>query len=266
MPRVLAVSFEPLGRLTYVDPGTADYAHGQAVLVATGDGVEVARCVWGPAEVDWSGELRACLGPATEPDLDRDVRNRRTRAEILAVTRRLVALHELPMRIVGVDFLDQSGDFDRQAVIYFEAPGRVDFRALLGDLARSLQARIDLRQIGPRDAAAITGGLGPCGREVCCAAMGPATEPISPGLARDQALPVNPTQLQGSCGRLMCCLAYESKLYADFRARAPRPGTPVTTDDGDGVVVGHIVPLDVVVVQIGTERVRCPVGRVCPRR
>lgn len=265
MPRVMAVSFEPLGRLSYVDPGAVEYAYGQAVLVPTGDGVELARCVWGPADVAWSGPLPTCLGPAGQQDFERDRANRQRRAEIAAVARRLIARHELPMRIVGVDYVDQSEDFDHQAVIYFEAPGRVDFRSLLGDLARALQARIDLRQVGARDAAALVGGFGSCGREVCCASMGPRRDPLPGGLAREQALPNNPTQLQGTCGRLMCCLAYEAPLYADFRARAPRPGTPVSTEAGDGVVVGHVVPLDAVVVQVGGERVTCPVGRVCPR-
>jgi cell fate regulator YaaT (PSP1 superfamily) len=264
MPRVMAVAFQPRGRLHYVDPGAGDYAYGEAVLVQTGDGAELARCVWGPADVAWSGAMLACLGPAADHDHERDVANRRRRAEIAAVARRLVARHELPMRIVGVDFLDQSDEFDQQAVIYFEAPGRVDFRVLLGDLARALQARIDLRQIGPRDAAALIGGFGPCGREVCCAAMGPARSPVPAGYVRDQSLQGNPTQLQGSCGRLMCCLAYENPLYVDFRARAPRSGTTVRTDDGTGVVVGHSVPLDAVVVQVEGERFTCPVNRVCP--
>jgi cell fate regulator YaaT (PSP1 superfamily) len=262
----MAVAYEPLGRLYYVDPGEAEYAYGQPVLVATGDGVEVAHCVWGPVDTDWSGPLEQCFGPAKAPDLRREVANRRRRAEIAAVSRRLIARHELPMRIVGVDFVDQSDQFDQQAVVYFEAPGRVDFRNLLADLARAVQARIDLRQIGPRDAAAIVGGLGPCGRECCCSLMGPLREPVPARLARDQALPNNPSQLQGSCGRLMCCLAYENQLYVDFRKRAPATGAEVLTDQGPGTVVGHVVPLDAVVVQVDQERFTCPLGRVCPAK
>lgn len=260
----MAVAFEPLGRLYYLDPGDAEYAFGDQVLVPTGDGVEVATCVWGPVETDWASPLEPCLGPAGQPELSRETSNRRRRAEIVAVARRLAARHELAMRIVGVDFVDQSDQFDQQAVIYFEAPERVDFRGLLADLARALRARIDLRQIGPRDAAAIVGGLGPCGRECCCALMGPRRQPVPPRLARDQALPNNPSQLQGTCGRLMCCLAYENQLYTDFRTRAPAVGTAVVTDQGAGVVVGHSVPLESVVVQIEAERVVCPLGRVCP--
>lgn len=264
MPRVMAVAFEPLGRLYYLDPGDVEYVHGDLVLAPTADGSEVARCVWGPTDVEWAGDLPQCLGPAAGRDVRRDAQNRRRRAEIAAVARRLIARHELPMRVVGVDFVDQSGEFDQQAVVYFEAPGRVDFRALLADLARTLQARIDLRQIGPRDAAAILGAFGSCGREVCCATIGPRRDPLPQGLARDQRLPNNPSQFQGTCGRAMCCLSYESELYADFRRRAPRLGTTVSTEQGEGVVVAHSVPLDSVVVQLEEGRVTCPAGAACP--
>ena len=207
MPRVMAVSFEPMGRLHYFDPGDLEVAYGQAVLVPTGEGVEVAHCVWGPAEVDWGADLPRCLGLAGADQLERDAANRRRRAEIAAVARLLISRHELPMRVVGVDFVDQSEDFDQQAVVYFEAPGRVDFRALLTDLARTLKARIDLRQIGPRDAAAILGGVGACGRDLCCASLGTPRAPMSLRLARSQELSTSPAQLLGCCGRLMCCLA-----------------------------------------------------------
>lgn len=266
MPLVMAVTFEPLGQLHYFDPAGFAISYGQAVLVPTGDGTEVARCAWGPTEVEWAGTLPACLGPAEPADLARDAANRRRRAEIAAVARLLIARHELPMRVVGVDFVDQSEAFDQQAVIYFEAPGRVDFRALLTDLAKALRARIDLRQIGPRDAAAIIGGAGNCGRELCCATVRPPREPTTLRLARSQDLTNNPAQLLGCCGRLMCCLAYEQPLYADFHKRAPGLGTRVDTPSGAGTVVGHSVPLEAVVVQLPGEQVTCPLGRVCPIR
>lgn len=263
MPKVIAVAFEPLGRLYYFDAGQFEFGYGQRVLVPTGDGTEVGQCVWGPVELEWSPELASCLGPATAPDLERDAANRVRRMEIAGVARTLIARHEVPMRVVGVDFVDQSTEFDRQAVVYFVAPGRVDFRALLVDLARALQARIDLRQIGPRDAAAIIGGYGACGREQCCSAMGPVSVPLSLRLVRSQALPNNPTQLLGACGRLMCCLNYEQQLYADFNQRAPALGSVVATPDGSGTVVGHSVPLDAVLVQVGLERITCTLGRLC---
>lgn len=261
---MIAVAFEPQGRLYYFDAGDLELGYGQSVLVPTGDGTELAHCVWGPAELEWPGELQPCLGRALDTDLERDAANRVRRASIAVVARNLIAQHELSMRVVGVDFVDQSEDFDQQAVIYFESPGRVDFRGLLGDLARALQARIDLRQIGSRDAAAIIGGCGGCGRELCCAAIGPPKVPLSLRMARNQDLPNNPSQLLGSCGRLMCCLAYEQKAYADFHRVAPAVGALVGTPEGTGTVVGHIVPLDAVLVQVDKERVTCPLARVCP--
>lgn len=262
MSRVIAVAFEPLGRLYYFDAGTLELGFGQPVLVPTGDGTELAQCVWGPVELDWSQPLPTCIGAAAPADGTRDVANRVRRAEIASIARSLIARHELPMKVVGVDFVDQSPDFDQQASIYFEAPGRVDFRALLIDLARAIQARIDLRQIGSRDAAAIIGGCGGCGRELCCAAIGPAKEPVSLRLARTQTLSNNPSQLLGACGRLMCCLTYEQKSYADFHAAAPTLGALVDTPDGTGTVVGHIVPLDSVLVQVDGERRTCALGCV----
>lgn len=262
----MAVTFELRGRYYYVDPGELSVSPGDRVLVPTGEGAEVATCAWGPAEVDWAGDLPACHGLADPADLERDERNRLRRAEIAEVARRLIDRHDLEMRLVAVDFVDQSDRFDQQAVIYFEAPGRVDFRALLSDLARALQARIDLRQVGARDAAALLGGVGLCGRDLCCALVAPPTEPISMRLARSQELPNNPTQLSGACGRLMCCLAYENPLYIDFFNRAPQVGAAVTTPAGEGTVVGHSVPLDAVVVRLADETVRCPVASTCPRR
>lgn len=266
MPQVMAVSFEPLGRLYFYDPGEREFATGQAVLVPTGEGSDVARCVWGPLDIEWTGELPQCIGPAEAGDLDRDNANRLRRAEIMAVSRALISKHELPMRVVGVDFVDQSEAFDQQAVIYYEAPGRVDFRSLLPELARTLRARIDLRQIGSRDAAAIIGGFGACGRELCCATIGAASKPMSLRLARTQDLSNNPIQLLGSCGRLMCCLAYENPMYIDFNSRAPQLGVQVDTPAGTGRVVGHSVPLDAVIVQLAHEQFTCPVGKACPAR
>ena len=263
MPRVIAVAFEPLGRLYYFDAGDLELGFGQAVLVPTGDGAELAHCVWGPAELDWSQDLQPCLGSADTADEARDTANRIRRMEIAGVARTLIARHELAMRVVGVDFVDQSDEFDQQSVIYFVAPGRVDFRALLVDLARALQSRIDLRQIGARDAAAIIGGYGACGRELCCSAMGPQRTPLSLRMARNQDLPSNPSQMLGACGRLMCCLSYEQQSYTDFHAAAPPVGAVVGTPDGTGTVVGHVVPLDSVVVQVATERFTCPLGRLC---
>lgn len=262
---VVAVTFQPRGRLYYFDPAGLELAYGQDVLVPTAEGAEVAQVAWGPAHTEWAGELEPIVGLADAASLSRDVGNRARRAEIAAVARALIAEHELQMRLVGVDFVDQSDQFDQQAVIYYEATTRVDFRGLLTDLARALRSRIDLRQIGARDAAAILGGLGSCGRECCCSLMGPPREPMSIRMARNQELH-GQQQVLGVCGRLMCCLSYENELYLEYRKRAPAIGDRVETPHGAGVVVAHDVPREAVVVRRGTERFSCPLGKVCPAR
>lgn len=263
MARVMAVSFERHGRLYYVDAGDLQVVAGEAVLFPTESGSEVARCVWGPTDVAWdSAGLPSCPGRATAEDLARDADNRRERAGALVTARELVAQHGLPMTIVAVDFLDRETDVDRLCAVYFRAPHRVDFRALLGDLARALRSRIDLRQIGARDVAAVLGGTAECGREFCCALMRPAPEPLNPRLARVQELPANPLQLAGGCGRMRCCVAYEHSQYVEFLDRVPAVGVEVVTPEGEGVVVGHQVPAGAVLVRTERGVVACPAASV----
>jgi cell fate regulator YaaT (PSP1 superfamily) len=272
MARVMAVSFERYGRLYYLDPGDGTYAVGDRVLVPTESGSEVAECVWAPEYVEdaeFDGvELPVCAGRAEQSHLDRDAENRRIRAQAKLVAKRLIKRHDLPMKVMGIDYLDSGTDFDQLIVIYFTAPHRVDFRALVGELARSLQARIDLRQIGARDAARLVGGLGNCGRELCCATFLTALEPVSLRMAKVQDLPPNPLRISGACGRLMCCLKYEHPLYVEFAREAPSLGTTVTTEEGEGVVVGHSVPSDSVLVRMSASgaTTSCSRASVCGSR
>ncbi|MDO5678503.1 MAG: regulatory iron-sulfur-containing complex subunit RicT [Propionibacteriaceae bacterium] len=265
----MAVAVERHGQLHYLDPGTRAYAVGDWVRYPTDDGVEVAQVVWAPEEVDaFDGELPVCAGPATPADRSRDEENRQVRADAQRIAKDVIAKHGLPMKVVGVDFLDQSRDYDRLVAIYYTAPHRVDFRQLLGDLARALDARIDLRQIGARDAARIVGGVGQCGRELCCTSFLKDFEPVSMRLARVQGLPANPLQISGACGRLMCCLKYEHPLYIDFLQQAPSIGEHITTTDGEtGQVIGHDVPSNAVTLRHPNgEIIRCPLESVCSVR
>ena len=152
--------------------------------------------------------------------------------------------------------------------IYFSAPHRVDFRALVRDLAGRLSGRVELRQVGPRDEARLQGGIGPCGRDLCCATFLKDFEPVSVRMAKDQDLPVNPLRIAGACGRLMCCLKYEHPLYQDFHANAPKVGEQVDTPEGPGVVAGHNVPGDKVVVKLTADGRKCACTRasVCGSR
>src|SRR5690349_2549212 len=262
---MMAVSFERYGRLYYLDPGAHSPAIGDKVLVPTDSGPEVAECVWAPQWVpDDIDGLPVCEGIATDDDLARDESNRKRRAEGRLASRRLIREHKLPMKITAVDFIGAENVF----VVYFSAPHRVDFRALVRDLGGRLKARVELRQIGARDEARLQGGIGPCGRDLCCATFLKDFEPVSVRMAKDQDLPLNPLKISGACGRLMCCLKYEHPLYQEYNAKAPAVGSAVETPAGDGVVVGHNVPSDTVVVRLAASGRRCACSRadVCSPR
>src|SRR5215216_1822008 len=270
MPRVMAVSFERYGRLYYLDPGERAYSVGDRVLVPTESGPEVAECVWAPEWVEEEGlsDLPICAGPAGPEHLERDATNRRRRAEAKLAAKKLIKRNQLPMKVVAVDFIDSGIDFDQLVVVYFTAPHRVDFRTLVSELARTLQARIDLRQIGSREAARLVGGLGNCGRDLCCATFLKDFEPVSLRMAKGQDLPPNPLKISGACGRLLCCIKYEHPLYADFARQVPAVGQRVTTDEGEGTVLAHQVPADSVVIRMnanGTTRT-CSLAAACGAR
>src|ERR1039457_254878 len=262
---MMAVSFEQYGRLYYVDPGPYMPAVGVKVLVPTDGGAEVAQCVWAPQWVDeYVAGLPVCAGLAGDEHLARDEVNRSRRAEARVAARGLVREHGLPMKVIGVDYVDSQSVF----TVYFSAPGRVDFRALVRDLAGRLHSRGELRQIGPRGEAGVEGGLGPWGRDLCCSTFLKDFEPVSVRMAKDQDLPVNPLRIAGACGRLMCCLKYEHPLYQDFRKDAPPVGASVTSPAGPGTVVGHNVPSDTVVVKLAADgrAHACPKASVCGSR
>ena len=265
MGMMMAVSFERHGRLYYLDPGAYTPAIGDKVLVPTDSGPEVAECVWAPQWIsDDVGGLPECAGLATEGDLEQNETSRRRRAECRVAAKRFIRTNGLPMKVTAVDYVHATNAF----TIYFSAPSRVDFRALVRDLAGQLRARVELRQIGPRDEARLQGGIGPCGRDLCCATFLKDFEPVSVRMAKEQDLPVNPMRIAGACGRLMCCLKYEHPLYQDFRKNTPRVGQAVETPEGPGTVIGHNVPADKVVVKLSADgsACACPRASVCGSR
>ncbi|GAC1326335.1 MAG: hypothetical protein NVSMB13_11060 [Mycobacteriales bacterium] len=266
MALVCAVSFERYGRLYYFDPGVHQPTVGAKVLVPTDEGPEVAECVWAPQYVDAPiGGLPALVGLAAPEDLERDEHNRRRRAEAKVATKRLVRDNGLVMKIVGIDYVSARNAF----TVYFSAEHRVDFRALVRDLAKTLSARVELRQLGARDEAKVQGGIGSCGRDLCCATFLKDFEPVSVRMAKDQDLPLNPLRISGACGRLMCCLKFEHPLYQEFKADAPAIGQQVDVPDGPGTVVGYSVPSESVVVRLtdGGRRCACTKASVCgPRK
>ncbi|WP_085948583.1 MULTISPECIES: PSP1 domain-containing protein [Protofrankia] len=265
MPMMCAVTFSPRGRLYYADPGPYSPKVGDKVLIPTDAGPEVAECMWAPQWVsDDIGGLPVLAGMAQTADIERYATSRRRRAQARVAAKRLIREHELPMKVVGVDHIWAENMF----TIYFTADHRVDFRGLVRDLARTLAARIDLRQLSARDSARIQGGIGSCGRDLCCATFLTDFEPVSIRMAKDQDLPLNPMKISGACGRLMCCLRYEHPLYEQFKAKVPAVGARVSTPDGDGRVVSHDIPRDQVMVRLDAGGGRCACSRasVCGSR
>jgi len=265
MGLICAVTFTDRGRLYYADPGGLTPAVGEHVLYPTDEGPEVAQVMWAPQWTsDDIGGLPVLVGMAAAPDLDALAEGRRKRAVGRVAAKRLIREHGLPMKVVGVDHVLGAN----RTVIYFSAPHRVDFRALVRDLGSTLKGRVELRQLSARDEARVIGGIGSCGRELCCATFLVDFEPVSVRMAKDQDLPLNPLRISGACGRLMCCLKYEHPLYQDFAERAPGVGSCVSTPEGEGTVVAHSVPSDSVVVRMSEDgrRSSCALASVCSSR
>jgi cell fate regulator YaaT (PSP1 superfamily) len=271
MGMLCAVSFNRYGRLYYLDPGDLRPSVGDHVLVPTDDGPEVAECVWAPQWVDEdTAGFPRLAGMASDNDLRRDEALRKRKAEAKVAAKRLIREHGLPMKVVAIDHVQEGGGGTSGArtTIYFTAPHRVDFRSLVRDLGATLRCRVELRQLSARDSARVQGGIGSCGRDLCCATFLTDFEPVTIRMAKDQDLPLNPLRISGACGRLMCCLKYEHPLYQKFQASAPAIGTRVSTPAGDGKVVGHSVPRDSVVVRMDADGSRCSCSRasVCGPR
>ncbi|HCT76570.1 MAG TPA: hypothetical protein DGT23_08275 [Micromonosporaceae bacterium] len=278
MGMLCAVAFNKYGRLFYLDPGEFSPRVGDKVLIPTDDGHEVADCVWAPQWVDedTSGFPRLA-GLAQDVDLRRDEVIRQRKAEARIAANRLIREHQLPMKVISVDHTpgteevppeEQPWGAGPRTTIYFTAPHRVDFRSLVRDLGATLKCRVELRQLSARDSAKVQGGIGSCGRDLCCSTFLTEFEPVSIRMAKDQDLPLNPMRISGACGRLMCCLKYEHPMYQDFHATAPAIGEQVSTPEGDGRVVGHSVPKDAVVIRLNADgsRTACPKASVCGSR
>ncbi len=252
MPVVVGIRFKDSGKTYYFDPnGIEALAQGDHVIVETVRGPELAKVAHAPRLVDPEeivGELKPVLRRAEPLDFERLTRLNSRQDELLARCAEKIQEHGLPMRLVKAEY---SFDGSR-LTFYFTAEKRVDFRALVRDLARTFRTRIELRQIGPRDEAKLLGGIGPCGRLLCCATFLPDYARVSIKMAKDQDLPLNPTKISGVCGRLLCCLSYEHEQYVTVKSRMPRKGTWVQTPDGPGEVVGVNVLRETVIVALAS--------------
>lgn len=246
MPTVVGIRFKKACKIYYFDPAETGVAKGDFAIVETARGVEYGEVVIGPREVEDKqivSPLKPVMRKATADDDMKLAENKIREKEAFNICLRKIKNHGLPMRLIDVEFT-----FDVNRIIfYFTADGRIDFRELVKDLAAVFRTRIELRQIGVRDEAKMLGGIGSCGRPLCCATFLGDFEPVSIRMAKDQSLSLNPTKISGICGRLMCCLKYENHMYCKHgcngcgrreRIEIPKMGSKVVTTMGEGKVVG----------------------------
>lgn len=231
MTKVIGVRFRQAGKIYYFSPGMYDdIVAGQHVIVETARGVEYGNVVLGIREIEDEcvvQPLRAVIRVATPEDDEKEAVNREKEKEAFKICLEKIKKHNLDMKLIHVEYT-----FDNNKVLfYFTADGRIDFRELVKDLASVFRTRIELRQIGVRDEAKLMGGIGVCGRPLCCATYMPEFVPVSIKMAKDQNLSLNPTKISGVCGRLMCCLNNENETYAELTNNLPSVGDLVTTPE-----------------------------------
>ena len=238
---IVGINFREAGKIYYFTPGALKLAEGDRVIVDTARGTEMGT-VKIPnkmiSEDEIVSPLKEITRRATKEDISRDAKNHEMEFEAALICKKKIAAHGLSMRLVGVEYT-----FDNSKLIfYFTCESRVDFRELVKDLASTFRTRIELRQIGIRDAAKLMGGLGVCGRKYCCAGFLSDFVQVSIKMAKEQNFSLNSAKVSGACGRLMCCLRYEHETYEDALKVTPPVGTIVMTGEGEGTVI-EIKPL-----------------------
>lgn len=256
MIKVISVRFRTAGKVYFFDPLDLEIEKGQHVIVETARGVEYGLVVRGICEVDESkvvSPLKPVLRVATAEDDAQDARNQEKKEEAFRICQEKIRKHELDMKLVEAEYT-----FDNNKVLfYFTADGRIDFRDLVKDLAAVFKTRIELRQIGVRDEIKFMGGIGVCGRVLCCHSYLSEFVPVSIKMAKEQNLSLNPTKISGVCGRLMCCLNNEEEIYEELNRKLPNVGDHVMTTDG---LSGDVQSVNVlrqrvrVIVEMGDEK------------
>ncbi|AFU16169.1 stage 0 sporulation protein [Bacillus toyonensis] len=234
---VVGVRFKKAGKVYYFDPNQFDISENEFVIVETVRGIEYGKVVITKKQVDENDvvlPLKKVIRIANENDRTIVDENKHAAKEAYQVCQQKVVEHNLDMKLVDVEYT-----FDRNKIIfYFTADGRIDFRELVKDLAAIFRTRIELRQIGVRDEAKMLGGIGPCGRMLCCSTFLGDFEPVSIKMAKDQNLSLNPAKISGLCGRLMCCLKYENDEYEAAKEQLPDLDQRIQTPHGTGRVIG----------------------------
>ncbi len=237
MTEIIGVRYKSGGKQYYFDPRGTQVPVGTGVIVQTARGLEFGECTLANAEVEDEQvvqPLQPMVRIADDTDLDVIARNRQKEARAMQVCQEKIQQHGLDMKLVDVDYSFEGN----KILFFFTSDARVDFRALVKDLAGTFRARIELRQIGVRDEAKMLGGLGICGQPFCCSAFLNEFQPVSIKMAKTQNLSLNPTKISGTCGRLMCCLKYEQEAYEDLVKKSPKMDSFVETPDGAGTVSG----------------------------
>ncbi|MDO4798476.1 MAG: regulatory iron-sulfur-containing complex subunit RicT [Coriobacteriales bacterium] len=267
MPTVIPVKFSHAVRDLWFDAGTTGALEGDHVVCSTERGTEIGLATSNPREMSeqelsktiGNATLKPVLRVATEADLNLADRLARKGDETFPTFRRLVSESGLDMKPVAVEYLFGG----EKVVCYFAAEERVDFRQLVRDLSRELHERIDMRQIGVREEAAVVGGFGHCGQELCCARFGLSFEPVSIRMAKEQDLPLTSNKISGACGRLMCCLRYEFEAYRDFKGRAPKRNAVIDTPLGKAKIVEYDTPKEEICMRIENGKiVRIPLAEM----
>ena len=252
MVEIVVVKFKKSGKLYYFDPAGLKIPRGSYVVVETARGVELGVVTSSNKEINDENivsPLKPVLRIATQKDLDTAKANEQKEKEAFKICLEKIAARKLDMKLVDVEYtFDQS-----KILFYFTSDGRVDFRELVKDLASVFRVRIELRQIGVRDEAKMLGGLGICGRKLCCSSHLGGFEPVSIKMAKEQNLSLNPTKISGTCSRLMCCLKYEQEAYEDLLKTTPSVGSYVKTPEGKGVVSDVNLLKGILKVAIGKD-------------
>lgn len=231
MVKVIGVRFRTAGKIYFFSPGKLEIKRGEHVIVETARGVEFGHVVTGPKDVEEeqiTQPLKSVIRVATEEDYKTEEKNRKKEREAFDICLEKIQKHGLEMKLIDAEYT-----FDNNKVLfYFTADGRIDFRELVKDLAAVFRTRIELRQIGVRDETKIRGGIGVCGRELCCHTYLSEFAPVSIKMAKEQNLSLNPSKISGVCGRLMCCLTNEEETYEELNSHLPAVGDTVTTPEG----------------------------------
>lgn len=254
MPEIVGVRFKQAGKVYFFDPAGLELDVSDEVVVETSRGLEIGRVVVAPKQVIES-QIAEPLKPVVRKAEEQDLRQIGTwharEDDALHTCQAKVASHNLPMKVLSAEY-NYDGS---RLTFFFSADGRVDFRELLRELASTFRTRIELKQVGVRDKAKMLGGIGRCGRQLCCSSHLCDFSTVTMKMAKEQNLPLNPMKISGLCGRLLCCLSYESAQYTEMKQKLPKVGEKVVTSFGPGKVVSANVLKETVLVEMETGAV-----------